>query len=145
MGEKVWHGSVMGLRGGSILQGRLCRMRWRRGVWSGRRFAAGVGQGERFRGTTGTTINRLRLSGYVSAVMGRCTVPDCNIRNMDVSLLRAMKMAAAGDGLTLRDWAIVQFSRGVKWAVPADQPMDPAVRKHAINCSCGMCRPGEVG
>lgn len=70
-------------------------------------------------------------------------MPDCNIRNMDVSLLRAMKVEAASEGLTLRDWAIGQFSRGVGWTT-ALQSEPPATRKHAINCPCGTCRPGAV-
>jgi hypothetical protein len=33
-------------------------------------------------------------------------MPDLNIRNVDESLMRELKARAAGEGFTLRDWAI---------------------------------------
>jgi hypothetical protein len=38
----------------------------------------------------------------------------CNIRNIDASLLREMKVAAAREGLTLRDWAIRAFVQALE-------------------------------
>lgn len=40
-------------------------------------------------------------------------MPDCNIRNVDESLMRAMKVAAAREGWTLRDWCVRQWNLGV--------------------------------
>jgi hypothetical protein len=37
-------------------------------------------------------------------------VTDCNIRNIDQSLLRRMKARAAEEGLTLRDWSLRAFA-----------------------------------
>jgi hypothetical protein len=50
-------------------------------------------------------------------------MPDCNIRNIDESLLRAMKAEAATQGRTLRDWCIWVFSANVGWEKPAPDPL----------------------
>jgi len=38
----------------------------------------------------------------------------CNIRNIDASLLRRMKIRAVEEGLTLRDWCIRAFVRALE-------------------------------
>lgn len=46
-----------------------------------------------------------------------CDMPDCNIRNVDESLMRAMKSEAAKTGRTLRDWVIWVWAANVGWEV----------------------------
>jgi hypothetical protein len=39
---------------------------------------------------------------------------DCNIRNVDDKLMRAVKVRAAEAGLTMREWVVGVLERGVK-------------------------------
>ena len=43
------------------------------------------------------------------------SMPDCNIRNVDESLIRAAKSKAAELGLTLRDFAIKALTVAAGW------------------------------
>lgn len=61
-----------------------------------------------------TTFAKIGLC-YIRNNANICDMPDCNIRNIDESLMREMKAKAAQEGLTLRDWAISRFATGVGW------------------------------
>lgn len=42
-------------------------------------------------------------------------MPDCNIRNIDNSLMKAMRVRSAEEGKTLRDWVIGVMAVAVGW------------------------------
>lgn len=93
-----------------------------------------------------------------------CDVADCNIRNIDDELMVQMRVAAAGESLTLREWAIRAFEQALidpqgfirksaqkpakqaamaKESAPARSPAF-SKPKHAESCPCLMCKPPEV-
>lgn len=86
----------------------------------------------------------------------------CNIRNIDQSLMREMKVRAAQEGLTLRDWVIRALTEaaygkasvvrqgrpGRKSKEPESVPGDvgegdPGLSRpaHSAGCICYLCKP----
>jgi hypothetical protein len=71
-------------------------------------------------------------------------MPDCNIRNVGNSLIRAMKIKAAEEGYTLRDWAIRQFTLGVDNGRLGHSP-DERDQRGAVPCDAeGMASAAPV-
>ena len=68
-------------------------------------------------------------------------MPDCNIRNIDESLMRAMKVKAAESGLTLRDWVIHVLSFNVGWQRPVEAlpVIDRSVSDAPASEDCPVC------
>jgi hypothetical protein len=82
---------------------------------------------------------------------------DCNIRDIGDDFFKNMKIAAAQDGLSLKDWCCRAFAayltRGLtplaepkKESVPLPQrpKIAAAWPAHAINCDCSICKPPKA-